>query len=288
MGDGISVHLVDGTFELFRCFHGAPAARNAAGDEIGAIRGLLATLTSLLNEPGVTHVAIAFDSVVSPPKPSGRMSAEDLIAAQTSLAAQAVRALGMVLWPSGRYQADEILATAAARFDADAGVDTVVICATDNDFNQCVRDRRVVVLDRIRRAVTDEASVRTRYGVAPQQIPDLFALVGDRSDGLPGVPGWGLRSASALLQAYGCIEAIPLDATEWTASVRGGPRLVAALTERRQEALWCRDLAVLRTDLPFRYSIDDLEWRGADRQRLEQLCAVIEDQSVLDRIVRWR
>jgi 5'-3' exonuclease len=284
----VSVHLVDGTFELFRCFHGAPHATNANGQEVGAVRGLLATLTALLQEPEVTHLAVAFDSVVAPPKPGGRATTEDLIAAQNSLAAEAVRALGVVIWPSGRYQADEIIATAAARYATESAVRTVVICATDNDFNQCVRGTDIVVLDRIRRVITDEAAVRSRYGVAPQQIPDLFALVGDRSDGLPGVPGWGWRSAAALLATYGCIEAIPVDSAHWTVAVRGAARLAASLTERRQEALWCRDLAVLRTDVPFRWSLDDLEWRGAERDRLEQLCATIEDRSALDRVARWR
>lgn len=287
MIEGVNVHLVDGTFELFRCFHGAPRACNTSGTEVGAVRGLLATLTALVHEPGVSHAAVAFDSVVSPPLSRGRAADEDLIAAQVSLAADAVRALGLTLWPSGRYQADEIIATAAARFALDENVTQVVICATDNDFNQCVSGERVVVLDRIRRVVTDEAAVRARYGVAPSQIPDLFALVGDRSDGLPGVPGWGIRSASTALARYGCIEAIPIDAADWDLGLRGAARLAAALAERRQEALHCRDLAVLRTDLPVRHSVDDLRWEGASRAEIEHLCDVIEDSSVIDRIKRW-
>jgi 5'-3' exonuclease len=285
--DGLRVHLVDGTFELFRCFHGAPRVRNAADKEVGAVRGLLATLTALLLDPSVSHVAVAFDSVVSPPPARGRASDEDLIAGQVSLAADVVRGLGVTLWPSGRYQADEIIATAAARFAEDRRVAQIVICATDNDFNQCVRGDRIVVLDRIRRIVTDEPAVRARYGVAPDQIPDLFALVGDRSDGLPGVPGWGVRSASAVLARYGRVEAIPTDPTAWDVPVRGAARLAAALAERRQEALLCRDLSVLRTDLPMGHAVDDLRWRGAHRAQLEQLCDVIEDRSALDRITRW-
>jgi 5'-3' exonuclease len=287
VAEGLTVHLVDGTFELFRCFHGAPRAQNAAGREVGAVRGLLATMTALVLDPVVTNIAVAFDSVVSPPASSRRASDEDLIESQVSLAADVVRALGVTLWPSGRYQADEIIATAAARFTEDERVAQIVICATDNDFNQCVRGDRVVVLDRIRRVITDEAAVRARYGVAPAQIPDLFALVGDRSDGLPGVPGWGVRSAAGLLARYGCIEAIPSDPTEWDVVVRGATRLAAALADHREEALLCRDLAVLRTDLPLRHSVDDLKWKGARRAAIETLCATIGDGSVIARIDAW-
>lgn len=284
MAEPHRVHLVDGTFELFRCFHGAPRARTADGHEVGAARGMVQTLAALLRDPEVTHVAVAFDSVVAPAGSSRGRTAEEMIASQAPLAAEAVRALGATVWPSGRYQADELIASGAHRFAAEAGVAQVVICATDNDFNQCVRGERVVVLDRIRRVVTDEARVRERFGVAPGQIPDLHALVGDRSDGLPGVPGWGAASAAALLARYGTIEAIPIDAGDWDVSVRGAARLAASLREHRDEALLCRDLAVLRTDLPLRQTAADLEWRGVDRGRLDALCHRLDDHSVLERL----
>jgi 5'-3' exonuclease len=284
---GFTVHLVDGTFELFRCFHGASRARNAAGREVGAARGILATMTSLLRGDDVTHVAVAFDSVVAPAGSVRGTSTEQLIASQAELAAAAVRALGVPVWPTGRYQADEMLATAAARYADDPAVGRVVICSTDNDFNQCVRGDRVVVLDRVRKVVTDEAAVRERYGVAPTQVPDLFALIGDRSDGLPGVPGWGVKSAAALLNRYGTLAAVPLDEGEWDVAVRGAARLAAALREHRDEALLCRDLSELRTDLPLRQTATDLEWRGARRAALEQLCTLVEDASALDRVTRW-
>jgi 5'-3' exonuclease len=280
----VKVHLVDGTFELFRCFHGAPRAQHD-GREVGAARGFLATLVSLLSEPEVTHVAVAFDSVVAPPgKPLGN---EGLIAAQAPLAAAACRALGVVLWPSGRYQADEILSTAAARFAADTDVEQVVICATDNDFDQCVVGRRVVVLDRIRKVLTDEDAVYDKWGVAPDQIPDLFALVGDRSDGLPGLPGWGVRTSSAVLERYGTVDAIPLDEKEWDIKVRGKTTLAATLRERRDEALLCRDISRLRIDLPLRRSTADLEWHGAHPDRTRGLCTLLGDDAVLERITRW-
>ena len=285
----VRIHLVDGTFELFRCFHGAPRATNASGLEVGAARGLLATITALLHQPDVTHMAVAFDSVVPPPTSvrTSKASDDQLIAAQAGFAAESVRALGVRVWPSGRYQADELIASGVAQFAADPNVSQVVICSTDNDFNQCVRGDRIVVLDRIRNVVTDEAAVVARYGVEPAQIPDLFALVGDRSDGLPGVPGWGLRSASALLRRYGSVDAIPVDHEQWDIVVRSAARLAAALREWHHEVLICRDLAGLRTDLPLRCTVADLAWRGADRSRLERTCTVLGDDSVISRIGRW-
>ncbi len=283
---GIGVHLVDGTFELFRCFHGAPRAQNVDGREVGAARGMLATLVSLLGRDEITHVAVAFDSVVSPGGRTGS-SPEELIASQHSLAADVVRALRVPVWPTGRYQADEIIATAASRFAADDEVSRVVICSNDKDFHQCVRGDRVVAWDRIRDVITDEAAVRERYGVAPQQIPDLFALVGDRSDGLPGVPGWGEKSAAAALDAFGTLASIPLDPATWPTGIRSAARLAASLADHHDEALLCRDLSELRTDLPLRHRAADLEWQGASRPAIDAICDRIEDDAAIDRMTRW-
>ena len=277
---GVDVHLVDGTFELFRCFHGAPRA--TAGDrEVGAARGFLATMVALLSD--ATHLAVAFDSVVSPAGRPGSDS-ESLIAHQAPLAAEAVRALGLTVWPTGRYQADEMLATAAARYADDPSVDRVIICSNDKDFHQCVRSDRVVVLDRIRDVVTDEPSVRSRYGVEPTQLPDLFALVGDPSDGLPGVPGWGVKSSTKLLGRYGRLDDVPADPERWDLELRGRHRLAAALVDRWDETLLCRDLAKLRTDLPLLAKVADLEWRGARWDRLEALADTLGDRSAIDRL----
>jgi 5'-3' exonuclease len=284
---GVKVHLVDGTFELFRCFYGAPRAV-AGGREVGAARGLLATLTALVSEPDVTHVAVAFDAVVSPPKAAAGGSAEGLIASQVTLAADATRALGITVWPSGRYQADELIATGAARFGDHPAVDQVVICATDNDFAQCVRGTRVVLQDRIRKRVTDEAQVLARFGVRPDQIPDLFALIGDRSDGLPGVPGWGTKSAAALLARYERLDTIPLDPATWDVAVRGRVQLAASLQARWAEALLCRDLSVLRTDLPLHHELDDLRWQGADRAAVDAFCTTVDDRTTFARIPAWK
>lgn len=215
------VHLVDGTFELFRCFHGAPRHANAGGEEVGAVRGLLHTLLSLLkglkahiDDETPAYVAVAFDPL---PAARGGSATEPgtLIRRQSALALDAVRALGIPLWPMVRFQADDALATGACRLGADAQVDQVVICTTDTDLFQCIRDRRVVVLDRIRRATTDEARFRERYGIAPRQFPDYLALVGAPAKGLPGIPGWGAKSAASMLTAHGRIEDFPPDRREW-------------------------------------------------------------------------
>ncbi|MEZ6186619.1 MAG: 5'-3' exonuclease H3TH domain-containing protein [Planctomycetota bacterium] len=286
----MKVHLVDGTFELFRCFFGAPRATVADGREVGAVRGLLQTLAALLRQDDVSHVAVALDQAmaVAPrgPVPAGA-GPNRAIAGQHGLAVEAVRALGLVAWPLvKRYEADDALATAAARYRGEA--EQVVICTTDKDLLQCVVGERVVVLDRIRKRVTDEAGVRARFGVRPEQIPDYQALVGDPSDGLPGVPGWGGKSAAAVLARYPTLEAIPADAAEWEVEVRGAARLAEALRVRRREVLLHRDLGVLRTDVPLRDSLADLRWEGADRPALEALCAELEDDSVLERMPRWR
>ena len=248
----MKVHLVDGTFELFRCFHGAPRARNAAGDEVGAARAVLATFSALLREDDTTHVAVTFDSLLAPDKP-------DDLSQQIPLAVSIVRALGIVVWPSGRFSADELLASGAARFRDE--VDQVVLCTTDLDNAQCIRGQRVILRNRSTRVDLDESGVRERFGVAPQQLPDLFALVGDRSDGIAGLPGFGLKSASALVGQFGALEDIPTDVTEWPA-LRGRQQLCTTFVVHRAETLHARDLLVLRDDAPIPYTVGDLEWRG--------------------------
>lgn len=283
-----TVYLVDGTFELFRCFHGAPRAKGPGGDEVGAARALLATLVSLLSKREVTHIAVAFDSVIAPPRTKGPPTADALIGAQQPLAADVVRALGVTLWPAGRFQADDLLATGAARLSEDDRVGRVVICTTDNDLTQCVRGERVILLDRIRDAETDEAGVRAKFGVTPQQIPDLFGLIGDRSDGIAGVPGWGKVSAAILLNRYGRIDDIPDDPADWDVAVRSRDRLAAALRERRAEALLARDLSVKRSDLPVPATLGNLEWSGARRELIEALVGELDDDAVVERITHWQ
>ena len=283
-----TVYLVDGTFELFRCFHGAPRAQGPEGHEVGAARGLLATLVSLLTKREVTHIAVAFDSVIAPARTKGPPTTETLIGAQQPLAADVVRALGVAVWPAGRFQADDLLASGAAQLIEDPLVEQVVICTTDNDLAQCVRRERVVLLDRIRDATTDEAAVRIKFGVDPQQIPDLFGLIGDRSDGIAGVPGWGQVSAATLLNRYRHIDDIPSDPADWDVSVRGRERLAAALAARREEALLARDLSVKRADLPVPATLERLEWSGARRELIDVLVQQLDDDSAVERIQRWQ
>jgi 5'-3' exonuclease len=277
----VKVHLVDGTFELFRCFHGAPLATAPDGAEVGAVRGLLQTLAALLREPDVTHVAVAVDQAVASP--------DDPLASQHGLAADAIRALGLVLWPMvKRYQADDALGSGAVRFKTAPGVDQVVVCTPDKDLAQCVDGSRVVLLDRVRKRLTDEAGVLERYGVSPGSIPDLLALAGDAADGIPGLPGWGMKSAAAVLRRWRTLDAIPLDHEAWDVPVRGAERLARTLRERRHEATIYRHLTTLVLDVPLPQTLAELEWQGADREALEQLTARLGEASVLERVPRWR
>ena len=288
------VHLVDGTYELFRAHFGAPEAAGPDGGAVGATLGLLRSLVSLLREDGVTHVACAFDHVIESfrnelfegYKTGDGVPAELL--AQFPLAERAAGALGVVVWPMVEFEADDALATAAAQAAARPEVEQVVICSPDKDLTQCVRQTRVVCLDRMRRRVRDESAVRATFGVGPASIPDWLALVGDDADGIPGVPRWGARSAAALLGHYGHLEGIPDQASRWNVVVRGAAGLARSLREHRAEALLYRRLATLRTDVPLKEGTEALRWRGALRPDLAALCGEIGGADILDRVPRWR
>jgi 5'-3' exonuclease len=288
------IHVVDGTYELFRAHFGAPAAAGPGGSEVGATKGLLRSLLSLLREEGVSHVACAFDHVIESFRndlfagyKTGEGVPADLMA-QFPLAERATQALGLVVWAMVEFEADDALATAAARWGDEGDVEQVVICSPDKDMAQCVRGSRIVCLDRMRRRVLDEAGVVAKFGVGPASIPDWLALVGDSADGIPGVPRWGAASSAALLARYGRIDAIPDDETEWTVAVRGSAALARSLREHRQEARLYRTLATLRTDVPLTEGLDDLRWRGARRADLARLCREIGDEDLAERVHRWR
>jgi 5'-3' exonuclease len=290
----VKVHLVDGTFELFRAFFGAPPAHDASGRPTGAIRGLLATLLSLLREPDVTHVACAFDHVIESFRnrlfegyKTGEGIDPDLLA-QFEAAERAAAALGIVVWPMVEFETDDALATAAFLWRDTPGVEQVVICSPDKDLSQCVVGSRVICRDRLRRTDRDEAGVVARFGVRPASIPDWLALVGDAADGIPGIPGWGEKSTGAVLARYGTIEAIPDDAASWDIAVRGRRRLAASLRERRKDAALYRTLATLRTDVPLAEGLADVEWKGARRDALEPLCREIGAEELLARVTDWR
>jgi 5'-3' exonuclease len=285
----VNVHLVDGTYELFRAFYGAPARQTTAGREVGAVRGLARSLLSLLGERGVSHVAVAFDHVVESfrnPLYAGYKTGAGIdpaLFAQFGLAEEATRALGIVTWPMVEFEADDALATAAARFAADARVEQIVLASPDKDLAQCVRGTRVVCLDRMRGRVLDEDGVVARFGVSPGSIPDWLALVGDSADGYPGVTRWGEKSASQVLAVYGHLDAIPNDPAQWTAKVRGVQTLAANLAAGRADARLFLELATLREDVPLVESLDDLRWRGPDSS-LAAFARSIEDATLVERV----
>ncbi len=286
------VHLIDGTFELFRCWFGSPKAR--VGDlEVGATRGILRTLLALVRDEGATHVAVAFDRVIEsfrndlfPGYKTGDGVDPELLA-QFPLAEQAARALGLVVWPMVRYEADDALATGASRYALHPEVEQVVLCSPDKDLAQCVREKRIVLCDRLRGTVLDEEAVISKFGVPPASIPDWLALVGDSADGIPGIPKWGAKSAATVLRRYGTVDAIPGDPASWDVGVRGAATLAATLADRRGEAELYRTLATLCTDVPLPEDLGDLEWRGAHRERLEELCRRLDFERFLDRVPRF-
>jgi 5'-3' exonuclease len=285
----MKVHLVDGTYELFRAYYGSPSSTTADGFEIGAVRGLLRSMLSLLGEPGVTHVAIAFDHVIEsfrndlyPGYKTGE-GIEPKLFAQFGPAEDACRALGLVVWPMIPFECDDALAAGAAKFAVLPKVEQVVICTPDKDLAQCVTGSRIVCLDRMRRRVLDEPGVHEKFGVGPKSIPDWLALVGDSADGYPGIERWGAKSAAAVLAVYEHLERIPDDAAAWSAVVRGAEVLARTLRDNRAAALLYRQLATLRTDVPLTESLDDLRWRGGDRAALGALASAIVDDWVLRR-----
>ena len=288
------IHLVDGTYELFRAYFGAPPISSPDGRPVGAVRGLIRTLLALLREDGVTHVACAFDHVIESFRndmfsgyKTGEGVPEDLMA-QFDLAERAAAALGTVVWPMVEFEADDAMATAAARWADAEGVDEIVICSPDKDLTQMVRGSRVVSLDRRRGVVRDEDGVLEKFGVLPESIPDYLALVGDSADGIPGVPRWGAKSTSQVLRRYGRLEAVPPDSEDWDVPPRGANAMAANLEERRQDALLYKRLATLRLDVPLSETLDDLRWRGVRRAEFEVLCRELGFEGLMNFPHRWR
>ena len=289
------IDLIDGTYELFRSFYGAPPATGPDGREVGAARGLLRSMLSLLREDETSHVAIAFDHVIESFRNElfeGYKTGEGIdpqLHGQFPLAEQVADALGLVVWPMVEFEADDALATGAARFGDAPGVEQLRLCSPDKDLGQCVRGSRVVLYDRRRDELYDAARIEEKYGVPPASIPDLLALVGDSADGIPGIPRWGMKSTAKVLQAYGSIEAIPDDPNEWSVKVRGAKGLAENLRTQRSEASLYKTLATLRTDVPLaETSVEQLRWRGAKRAALEAVCEMLGDSRALERVPSWQ
>jgi 5'-3' exonuclease len=261
------VFLVDGTYELFRHYFGVPPHRTKDGAEVAATRAVLGSVLGMLEE-GATHLGVATDHVIEsfrnrmwPTYKSSAGVAPDLMG-QFGLLEVGLRAMGVPVWAMVDLEADDALASAAAVAAADPAVDQVVICTPDKDLGQCVDDGRVVQLNRRQRLVLDEAAVTAKFGVSPMSIPDYLALVGDSSDGYPGLSGWGPKSAATVLARYGTIEQIPDRGSDWDVSVRGGPALAATLAAERDMAMLFKDLATLRVDRSLLEKVDDLRWTG--------------------------
>ncbi|MDA0337673.1 MAG: flap endonuclease [bacterium] len=282
-----SLYLIDGSFELFRCFFGAPRAQRADGSEIGAVRTLFGATLTLLREEGLTHVAVAFDDVALLQAREPQDTA--LVQAQYNLARDVFAALGVTVWTMSDFSADDALATSAYRFGSDPSLERVVICSSDNDFAQCVRGDRVVLYNRIKRVMLNEAGVLGKFGVPPERIPEWLALVGDKSDGIPGIPGFGPKAAAAVLRRFGRMEDIPLTSAAWQElDVRGRDKLAATFIERRQEAIDYRDQGIKRLDAPVAENLEDLRWQGADGPRLQALSEALEDERIAQRQIRMR
>lgn len=289
----MKIHLIDGTYELFRNHFGAPPKQAPDGRQVGATLGLLRSLLLLLSDPDVTHLACAFDHVIEsfrndlyPGYKTGEGIDPDLLT-QFPLAEEAVSALGVVVWPMVEFEADDALGTAVARFKNEKAVEQIVICSPDKDLAQLVSGDRVVCWDRRRDILIDEPGVVEKYGVNPASIPDWLALVGDSADGFPGIPGWGAKSSASVLSHYEHLDSIPEDPEKWGVNVRGAARLAENLAGHRKEALLYRQLATLRQDVPLKEKLDDLEWQGAYK-RLEELCRELGDEKIPERIPRWR
>lgn len=290
----MQIHLIDATYELFRAHFGRPPHAGADGQPVGATLGLTESVLSLLREDGVTHLGAATDHVIRSwrneryPGYKTEAGMPPELLAQFPLAEEALRAIGVVVWPMVEFEADDALAAAATRWADHPAVERVIILSPDKDMAQCVRDDgRVVTYDRRARRFFDAAAVKAKFGVAPASIPDYLALVGDASDGYPGLPGWGARSAAAVLDRYPHLEDIPASVAAWDVSVRGAASLALTLREQRADALLYRELARLRLDAPIEQSDpDELRWRGPDAAALAALAVKLAAPDLPRRVPR--
>jgi 5'-3' exonuclease len=270
----MDVHLIDGTYELFRYFFAVPSATDVNGQEVGAVRGVLGTVLTMI-EAGATHLGVATDHVVESFRNDlypGYKTSEGVppeLLSQFPILEEALQAMGIVVWPMTYFEADDALASAAAKAALDKRVNRVLICTPDKDLSQCVVGTRVVQLDRRREIVRDEAGVEAKFCVKPHSIPDYLALVGDSADGFPGIAGWGTKAASLVLSQYPHLEDIPKDCRQWHPSIRRARPLAESLFSSWNDALLFRTLATLRLDVPVFDSVDELAWKGPRTEFVE-------------------
>jgi 5'-3' exonuclease len=285
----MDVHLIDGTYELFRHFYAVPASADVNGHEVGAVRGVLASVLSMI-ERGATHLGVATDHVVEsfrndlyPGYKTSEGVAPELLS-QFPILEDALQAMGVVVWPMVEFEADDALASAAVQSAKDDRVGRVLICTPDKDLSQCVVGTRVVQLDRRRDILRDEAGVVAKFGVKPLSIPDYLAVVGDSADGFPGVPGWGQKAAALTLSQYPHLEDIPKEWRDWHPSIKRARALSESLVNDWNDALLFRTLATLRLDVPVFDTVDDLCWRGP-RNNFEEQCQRMKASDLLRRVL---
>jgi 5'-3' exonuclease len=263
----VQVHLVDGTYELFRHFYALPSARDSQGREIAAVRGVVTSVLGMISG-GATHIAVATDHVIEsfrnglwPGYKTGE-GIDPALWSQFPLLEEALTAAGVVVWPMVEFEADDALASGAVAAARDAGVERVIICTPDKDLAQCVSGTRIVQLDRRKQVTRDESGVVAKFGVSPQSIPDYLALVGDAADGYPGLPGWGAKSSAAVLAKFVHFESIPKDWREWRVNVGNASALADTFFREQENAMLFRTLATLRTDIPLFDDVEQLRWNG--------------------------
>lgn len=280
----MTIHLVDGTYELFRHYYALPSARDRAGREVAAVRGVLASVLGMIRA-GATHIAVATDQVIEsfrnelwPGYKTGEGVEPDLLA-QFHLLEEVLSAAGAVVWPMVEFEADDALASGAVAAAHDPRVDQVIVCTPDKDLAQCVRGNRIVQLNRRTRVTFDEPAIVKKFGVPPESIPDYLALVGDAADGYPGLPGWGPKSSAAVLARFLHLEAIPPDASDWHVDAANARGLARTLNSERDRAFLFRTLATLRTDVPLFRNVDELQWQGP-KPEFEALGALLDAATI--------
>jgi 5'-3' exonuclease len=289
---GLQLHLLDGTYDLFRSFYGSPK-QNFQGQEVGATITFLKSLLRFLRLSRITHVACAFDRTIHSFRnelfkdyKTGE-EIDPLIKQQFLLAEKAAMAVGMVVWPMIDFEADDALASAATKWENDPRISRILICTPDKDLAQCINET-VVCFDRRKEQTLDLYGVIQKFGVTPNSIPDWLGLVGDVPDGIPGIRGWGKKSSSLILSRYIHLENIPRKSSNWNVSIRGSERLNKSLWTSWEDALLYRHLATLRRDVPLAEDLDALEWKGVCRGKFLDLCRELGVSNLENSVIRWR